>query len=280
MTACAQVSAPPTHAADNFLSVDGTRLRYRDESCGPAVLLVHGWTLDLEMWDPQVSALRDTFRLIRLDRRGHGLSDGTSTPERDSEDLERLGKHLGLARMALIGMSQGVRAVLRFACAAPSQVSAVILDGPPELAADSDPEVPVHEYAALVRAHGMEAFRREWARHRLMQLHTRNPALRALAAAMVGRYRGNDLKSRPAPAKPMGGRVRPQTMAAATLVLSGELDLPGRRLAARRLAAGLSDAELAVISGAGHLPNLDSPDAYSRLCRAFLLRHCGPHGPA
>jgi len=69
-------------------------------------------------------------------------------------------------------------------------------------------------------------------------------------------------------------------VAAPTLVLSGELDLPGRRLAARRLAARLSDAELAIIPGAAHLPNLDSPDVYSKLCRAFLLRHCGSRGPS
>jgi pimeloyl-ACP methyl ester carboxylesterase len=280
MTACAQVSAPPTHAADNFLSVDGTRLRYRDEGCGPAVLLVHGWTLDLEMWDPQVSALRDTFRLIRLDRRGHGLSEGSSTPERDSADLDRLGRHLGLTRLSLIGMSQGVRGVLRFACAAPGRVSALILDGPPALASESDPQVPVQQYAALVRAHGIEVFRREWARHRLMQLRTRDPARRALLAAMIARYPGTDLQSPSSPAELVGARLRPQAVAAPTLVLSGEHDLPGRRLAARRLAARLPDAELAVISGAAHLPNLDSPDVYSRLCRAFLLRHCGPRGPS
>jgi len=282
MTACAQVPVPPTHATDNFLSINGTRLRYRDEGRGPVVLLVHGWTLDLEMWDLQVSALRGSFRLIRLDRRGHGLSEGTATPERDSEDLNQLCKQLELTRVALIGMSQGVRAVLGFASAASSRVSAVILDGPPALASEADPEVPVQQYAALVRAHGIEAFRREWARHSLMQLRTRDPARRALLAAMIERYAGNDLRSAPSRGELTGdgARVRPEAVAAPTLVLSGEHDLPGRRLAARQLAARLPDAELAFISGAAHLPNLDSPDAYSKLCRAFLLRHCGSRGPS
>jgi len=58
-------------------------------------------------------------------------------------------------------------------------------------------------------------------------------------------------------------------------VLSGERDLPGRRQAAQQLAARLPDAELAVIPGAGHLPSLDSPDAYSKICRGFLTRHRG-----
>ena len=273
MTACASVSARPTHAADLFVVVDGTRLRFRDEGRGPAVLLVHGWTLDLEMWDPQVSALRDSFRLIRLDRRGYGLSGGTPAPARDSEDLAALCKHLGLRRVALLGMSQGVRAVLGLAGAAPEQVEALILDGPPPLAAASDPEVPLERYAALVRTQGIEAFREEWAHHALMQLRTRNPEARALLAAMIARYPGGDLRHAASRAQPVP-RVRLESLAAPTLVLSGAYDVASRKRAARELTARLSHAELAEIPGAGHLPNLDRPDAYSRLCREFLTHHC------
>ena len=273
MTACASVSARPTHAADLFVVVDGTRLRFRDEGRGPAVLLVHGWTLDLEMWDPQVSALRDSFRLIRLDRRGYGLSGGTPAPARDSEDLAALCKHLGLRRVALLGMSQGVRAVLGLAGAAPDQVEALILDGPPPLAAASDPEVPLERYAALVRTQGIEAFREEWAHHALMQLRTRNPEARALLAAMIARYPGGDLRHAASRAQTVP-RVRLESLAAPTLVLSGAYDLASRKRAARALTARLSQAGLAEIPGAGHLPNLDRPDAYSRLCREFLTHHC------
>ena len=272
MTACASVSARPTHAADQFIVVDGARLRFREEGRGPAVLLVHGWTLDLEMWDPLVSALRDAFRLIRLDRRGHGLSRGTPAPERDSEDLAALCQHLGLTRVALLGMSQGVRAVLGSAARAPQQVQALILDGPPPLDSAVDPEVPLDQYAALVRTRGIGAFRHEWARHALMQLRTPNPEARALLAAMLARYAGDDLRLPPSRAEP-AARLRLESLAVPTLVLSGEYDLAGRKRAARQLTVRLSDAEFAEIPGAGHLPSLDSPDAYSKLCRQFLTRH-------
>jgi 3-oxoadipate enol-lactonase len=273
MTACASVPAPPTRAADQFLVVNGTRLRYRDEGCGPAVLLVHGWTLDLEMWDPQVSALRATFRLIRLDRRGHGLSDGVPAPQQDSEDLGALCNQLGLNRVALVGMSQGARSALGFACAAPRRVSALILDGPPALQAESDPEVPLQRYAALVRRHGIDAFRSEWARHALMQLRTQDPGVRALLADMIARYAGNDLRH-PAPGtEAPSTRLRLESLPVPVLILSGEHDLPGRRQAAKQLAARLPDAELAVVPGAGHLPNLDTPDTYSKLCAGFITRH-------
>jgi pimeloyl-ACP methyl ester carboxylesterase len=218
------------------------------------------------------------FRLIRLDRRGHGLSDGTSSTQRDSEDLAAVCRHLALTRVALIGMSQGARSALEFAARAPAQVSALILDGPPALDWESDPDLPWQRYATLVRSHGIEAFRQEWARHTLTELHTRDPELRTLLHGMIERYSGNDLKATTHRVH-AAVRVRLESIAAPALVLSGERDLSGRRRAAQQLAAGLADAELAVIPGAGHLANLDRPDLYSKLCRAFLTRHCSPCDP-
>src|SRR3974390_2285380 len=106
-------------SADQYFSVNGARIRFRDEGRGPPVVLVHGWTLDLEMWDLQTDALSNAFRIIRLDRRGFGLSSGDPAADLDVADLDALCRDLGLERMALIGMSQGARAVLGFAAANP-----------------------------------------------------------------------------------------------------------------------------------------------------------------
>src|ERR1700722_12540752 len=101
--------------ADRYLTVDGARLRYRDQGSGPALLLLHGWTLDLDMWEQLAGALRDRLRGVRLDRRGFGLSSGTPSPERDIIDLDALLRHLHIGQAALLGMSQGARAALGFA---------------------------------------------------------------------------------------------------------------------------------------------------------------------
>lgn len=105
------------------------------------------------------------------------------------------------------------------------------------------------EYAALVRSRGIEAFRREWAHHPSMELRSGNPDMRALLAAMIERYPGNDLKSQATRAERAAARIRLEAIAAPALILSGEYDLPGRRQAAQQLAARLPDAELAVIPG-------------------------------
>jgi 3-oxoadipate enol-lactonase len=277
MTAIADPPPATTgaHPADRHFTNNGARLRYRDEGHGPAVVLVHGWTLDLEMWEPQVAALRGAFRVIRLDRRGFGLSSGRPALNHDVADLGALCRHLALGRVALIGMSQGARAVLGFAAAAPTRISCLVLDGPPDVdgGAAGDDGVPLAQYCALVRTMGIDAFRREWATHPLTQLRTGDPGARQLLNSMIGRYPGMDLAEEPASAGAVPGPVRLEIVATPTLVITGEHDLASRIHAADALAKRLPSAERAAIPHAGHLPNLDNPDAYNNLVRAFLSRH-------
>ena len=261
-------------SADRYFTLNGARIRFRDEGRGPPVLLVHGWTLDLEMWDVQTDALRNAFRIIRLDRRGFGLSSGDPAADLDVTDLDALCRNLGLERIALIGMSQGARAVLGFAAARPERVTCVVLDGPPSLdGVGNDDDVSLTAYVELVRTQGIDAFRREWALHPLMKLRTEQPRSRQLLESMIRRYPGTDLSEpsmrvfTPLPA----GHL--ESMAIPVLVLTGQHELPGRVQAADRVAGRLAQAVRAVVPDAGHLPNLDNPEAYNNLVRAFLNQH-------
>jgi len=267
-----------TQPTDHYLRAAGARLRFRDEGAGPAVILLHGWTLDLEMWDPQVASLRREFRLVRMDRRGHGFSSGTPSPQSDVADLTALCGHLGLNRVALIGMSQGARVAVAFAGSAPERLDAVVLDGPPSFdPAPADEDVPLEHFRDVVRMHGMEAFRREWLRHPLTQLRTTDPRVRAHLSAMIARFAGNELAGSASRRDVLAVPALRASWNAPTLVLSGELDVPRRVQSADRLSTELPRAERAVITGAGHLPNLDRPDEYSEICRAFLRRHTKAH---
>src|SRR5262249_7152195 len=96
---------------------------------------------------------------------------------------------------------------------------------------------------------------------------------RALLAAIIARYPGNDL-THAAPRAERAASLNLQSLTVPTLIISGAHDLASRRLAARQLAARLSGAQLAVIARAGHLPHLGTPDAYNPLCRQFLTSHC------
>ena len=69
------------NSAHRELQLPGARLRYRDEGAGRAVVFVHGWTLDLDVWEPQ-PPLAAELRVVRYDRRGFGLSTGDAVAGR------------------------------------------------------------------------------------------------------------------------------------------------------------------------------------------------------
>jgi 3-oxoadipate enol-lactonase len=72
------------------INVDGCRIHAEVEGPGraPVLVLSNSLATTLHMWDPQVSAITQHFRLVRYDPRGHGLSDVPAGPY----TMERLGR--------------------------------------------------------------------------------------------------------------------------------------------------------------------------------------------
>jgi pimeloyl-ACP methyl ester carboxylesterase len=260
---------------DQELRVADARLRFRDEGTGPAAILIHGWALDLEMWEPQARALRDSLRIIRHDRRGFGLSSGHPSLAHDISDLRALCAHLRLESVALLGMSQGARVAAHIAAGNRPLVSCVVFDGAPAgTIADgetTDNDIPVATYRALVRSGGVSEFRKEWCRHPLAQLRTGDGATRELLEGIRARYRALDLAVSAAEESPLPAPLA-RSIRSPALIISGELDLESRIRTADALAGCLPWSERAVISGAAHMPNLDNPLAYNESLRRFLAR--------
>jgi len=266
------------------------------------VLLIHGWTLDLDMWEPQVVELGGSFRLIRFDRRGFGLSSGSASLAADVRDALSLCDKLQLKRFACVGMSQGARVALHLSRLASDRLSCVVLDGPPRTLAkeaadkpvgnersdvaaddiaDEAEDIPLAEYRSLIARSEIDTFRRSWASHPLMQLETPSPQSQALLERMTARYTGKDLLQELPSQEPHAlGAHSDHTVTAhlrtPVLVVTGEHDLPARIRAADALAATLPSSQRASIPAARHLPNLDAPLSYNAVLRAFLERHAGP----
>lgn len=258
---------------DSFLSGD-VRLRVRDQGSGATLVFIHGWTLDLDAWEPQATAFAGSYRVVRYDRRGFGLSDGQPGRGADAEDLGRLLERLGPAAVTLIGLSQGARVALAYALRHSERVAALVLDGPPdetgETADAGDEDFSIAGYRRLVAEQGVEAFRRDWGAHPLMRLHAADGIARGLVATMLARYPARDLTGPVEAPPPPAGFTALARFAKPVLVVNGEFDTALRRRAGEALARALPLAERVVIPGAGHLPNLDTPDAYNDALRAFL----------
>jgi len=264
------------HAQDEYFRSGEARLRYRDEGAGPPLVLIHGWTLDLEVWNPQAAALGASFRIVRYDRRGFGLSEGAPGIAADLEDLARLFDHLGLGAPTLVGLSQGARVALAYALRQPDRVAGLVLDGPPDEVGDpaaaGDEDFSIAEYRALVRDRGVDAFRDSWRAHPLMRLYGSNPTAAELIGRMLARYPARDLQGPSGVPPPPVGPSALARFAKPVLVVNGEFDTPIRRRAGEALARALPRAERVVLPGAGHLPNLDNSNAYNEAIQAFLRR--------
>src|SRR5579862_3248025 len=109
-------------------SVNGTRIHYelQGEGDGPAIVFVHGFTLDRRMWSRQVDALARRHRVLAYDARGFGRSAVPSGAYSHSEDAAALCEHLGLKRIVAVGHSIGGHHMLELAVRRPDLVSAYV----------------------------------------------------------------------------------------------------------------------------------------------------------
>ena len=111
--------------------IHGQRLTYEDTGGdGPAVVFSHGLLMDRTMFAPQLAALRDRYRCIAWDERGHGETGPATEPFSfwdSAEDLLALLDQLDVEEVVLAGMSQGGFLSLRAALLAPERVRGLVL---------------------------------------------------------------------------------------------------------------------------------------------------------
>src|SRR5262245_42150299 len=84
-------------------------LHFLDEGQGSPILLLHAFPLNRTMWEPQVAALKDRYRVIVPDTRGFGGTPPTDnwTLEQAADDLEELLDRLGIKTCTVAGLSMG-----------------------------------------------------------------------------------------------------------------------------------------------------------------------------
>jgi non-heme chloroperoxidase len=122
-----------------IITSDGTDIFYKDWGAGPPIVFSHGWPLSADDWDTQMLFfLRQGYRVIAHDRRGHGRSsqtDGGHDMDHYADDLAVLTDHLDLEDAVHIGHSTGGGEVVHYiARHGESRVAkAVIISGVPPL---------------------------------------------------------------------------------------------------------------------------------------------------
>jgi pimeloyl-ACP methyl ester carboxylesterase len=255
--------------------VNGQRLYYEDTGGpGPAIIFSHGMLLDATMFAPQVTALRDRYRCIVWDERGHGRTAGEALGPfsyyDSANDLAALLAFLGVSSAILVGASQGGFLGMRCALMHPDQVRALVLiatqtgiDDPTTLQgydkmldawiANKLPDQIATTFEHLlfgVNWPGAAAWRKKW---RAMTA----PNIRGMFDTLCRR---DDI----------GDKV--SAIRVPTLVIHGDADAAIPLSKARAMQASIPNAELAVVEGC-HSINMTNPAPVNQAIETFLIRH-------
>ncbi len=258
--------------------INGISLSYNDTGQGPAVLLLHGFPLSRNMWNPQEKALVEAgFRFVTPDLRGFGESDAPEGPysmSLFSDDVVALLDHLKIDRAVIGGMSMGGYILLDLLERYPERVVAAVFITT-RSTADSE-TVKTDRRALLERTknNGARAMA-EIASSILLGGETleHNPQLvrtvyRWMTATDIRGIEGAlyALLSRKDYSSLLDAFDLP------SLVIGAEQDSAVQPEDIHALAEGLPDSELCMIARAGHMANLEQPEAFNECLLCFLRR--------
>jgi 3-oxoadipate enol-lactonase len=270
-----QQQAQPDPAGAHVLTRPGARLAYQVAGDGPAVVLVHGFGLDMRMWEPQADYLAARYRVVRYDCRGFG-SSGPFDPAvayTHAGDLLALLDHLGIGQAVLAGLSFGGQVVLQTALTAPDRIRGLVLldavlDGVPW---DPPSQAASELTAQLAQTRGLLAGRAAWLAHPLFAMARNQPEVAGRLAEMVAAYPGQHWIGRD-PHEQADRRLidRLGELASPALVVVGEREVPGFREMSAVLARRIPGARYHVLPGAGHMTSMEQPAAVNAVLARFL----------
>lgn len=253
------------------------RLAISRAGSGPCVLFLHGIGGNRSNWNEQVEFFAaQGYLAVSLDMRGYGESSDYEGPldfiADFSGDVLRTLDHLQVAQAHIVGLSMGGRVARWFYLAHRGRVASLTLAntqpgfdsfGPQAtedfLAARLGPLQAGHEPADL--AHDLA--------RGLIGVSAVAGAYDRLVASMSALHRTSYMKTVRASAEQDRGYDL-SAIAVPTLVIAGEEDKLYSPALAASMAGRIEGAQLKVISGAGHLSNMEQPERFNACVLSFL----------
>jgi len=145
-----------------YIENNGVRIYYEIEGKGPPLVLQHGWSNSLEYWRDfgYIEPLKEDYRLILIDARGHGNSDIPNDPEAYemdlmAEDVIAVLDHLNIGKAHFLGYSSGGWIAFHLAKIAPERFTSFIIGG-------AHPYAESLVFARELINRGMDAFISIW----------------------------------------------------------------------------------------------------------------------
>lgn len=258
-----------------LIRIDDIQLAYTDTGVGRPVVLIHGYPFNATLWNEQVAALSNSYRVIVPDLRGFGESDSSPAPvtmERMAQDVAQLLDHLEISRAVIAGLSMGGYVTLAFQKLFPSRVRALVLADTRAQADTEEAKQTRAQQAEKALAEGMAGI----ADAMLPKLLT--PETVSKRPEIVKRVRDMMLRTKPegAAAALLGMAEREDhterlsQIAARTLILVGAEDAITPVADSERMHNEIAGSRLVVIENAGHVSNLEQANRFNEALISFL----------
>lgn len=259
--------------------LNGIKIHYLDVG-GPAnipLILIHGMTFDHQMWNPQIEILKDKYRVIAYDIRGHGKSgvgDGQYTYKLFVSDLIALMDYLQIKQAVLCGLSMGGAIAIRAFEMYPHRIKALILCDTRSEADSNDTKYWRENSMELIKSGGLEAFADEFLNAifapasfkdhfkavKLIQDTILSSSPRGICGALLAQAARTDMI-----------HVLPK-INIPTLIIIGENDNFTSLDSSKTMNKGIVNSELKIVSEAGHVSNLENVAEFNRYLTQFLKK--------
>ena len=235
---------------------------------GPLLLFLHGIRGNRRNWFPQLEVFSGQgFTAAAWDARGYGESDdyeGALQFDHFAGDVMRVAEHLGARKLHLVGLSMGGRIARNVALRFPERLQSLTLvsTAPGFDALSSD---QVKRFVTEHRNRTQETLRR------LLGSRARKEAFTELADS-ISRVREESYRKTIVASVAQDRDAPIENIRVPTLVIAGDEDKVYPTRIAREMAQRIPGAELVMMRGAGHLPNLERPGRFNEILLDFLKR--------
>lgn len=256
--------------------LDGVSIFYHDEGQGEPLLLVHGFPLSSDLYQPQRAALSRRFRVITPDLRGMGRSDPQPGYSMDTyaDDLVALLDRLGVGQAIVGGMSMGGYVVFTLLRRHPDRVKGLILIDTKAAADTEEGRQGRYKMIEQARSEGATAIA-EAMLPKMLTEQTRSQQLE-LVEFVRGMMAATPVDGITGALEAMAIRPDSTPLLASiqvpTLIIVGNEDQVTPSAVAQEMHQAMPNAELVIIDGAAHAATLERPAAVNQAIEQWASR--------
>ena len=259
------------------ITINNLTVSYSDHGPddAPVIIFIHGFPLNKSMWNIQVEALKENYRVIAYDIRGHGNSDPGIDEffiELFVLDLLRLMEKLKIEKSILCGLSLGGYIALNAVLKHPDRFDGLILNDT-QCIADT-PEIKENRCNAIIsiKEKGVEQYADEIIKKLFAQeTFTKNKnVIDAVREMIISTPKQSLCNTLHALAERKETCDQLPEINIPVLIMVGQEDKITPIAAAQQMHEKILNSKLEIIQQAGHLSNLEDPTAFNTHLVKFL----------